>query len=192
MTEPKVLVFDIESSPILAYVWGRREQNIGLSQIHSDWYVMAWGAKWLGQPVSKLVYYDQRSAKHIEDDRAILRPMWKLFDQADIVVTQNGKNFDSPKLNARFILNGMQPPSPYQHIDTYQMMRRIAKFTSNSLEYLTNNLCTKYKKLKHRKFPGMELWKECMAGNKAAWDEMKLYNTHDVLSLEELYLKIRG
>lgn len=44
----------------------------------------------------------------------------------------------------------------------------------------------KYKKLKHGKFPGMELWNECMRGNNEAWDEMEEYNIHDVLSLEEL------
>jgi len=86
----------------------------------------------------------------------------------------------------------MKPPKPYKHIDTYKLVRRVAAFTSNGLDYLTHKLCTKYKKLKHRKFPGLSLWKECIAGNKRAWAEMKLYNTHDVLSTEEFYTKIRA
>lgn len=192
MNEPKVLVLDIETSPMLAYIWGRKDQNIGVKQIHSDWSVLAWGAKWLDAPASSLTYRDQRKAAHVADDRAILKPLWGLLDETDIVLTQNGKNFDAPKLNARFILNGMNPPSPYRHIDTYLMARRVAQFTSNSLEYLTDKLCTKYKKLAHAKFPGMTLWKECMAGNLKAWEEMKRYNTHDVLSTEELYNKIKG
>lgn len=192
MTHQKVLIFDIETSPMIAYVWGLRDQNISLNQLQSDWYVMAWSAKWLGDPASKVIYCDQRRAKRIENDREILKPLWKLLDEADVVITQNGKNFDGPKLNARFITHGMKPPSPYKHLDTYQIVRRVAKFTSNKLEYLTNKLCTKYKKLHHKKFPGMSLWTECLAGNKEAWDEMKKYNVHDVLSTEEFYTKIRA
>jgi uncharacterized protein YprB with RNaseH-like and TPR domain len=124
--------------------------------------------------------------------RKILRDLWKLLDEADIVITQNGKNFDTPKLNARFIEHGMKPPSPYKHLDTYQIARSAAKFTSNKLEYLTEKLCTKYKKLKHEKFPGFALWAECLKGNVAAWNEMRRYNKHDVLATEELYMKIRA
>ncbi len=40
---------------------------------------------------------------------------------------------------------------------------------------------------KHGKFAGHLLWSECMKNNPEAWAEMKLYNTNDVLSLEELY-----
>lgn len=92
---------------MLAYVWALKDQNIALNQLEADWYVIAWSAKWLGDPPSKIIYYDQRHAKNIEDDRAILRPLWKLLDEADIVITQNGKRFDSPRLNARFITHGM-------------------------------------------------------------------------------------
>lgn len=187
----RLLVFDIETAPITAYVWGRKDINVALNQITKDWSVIAWSAKWLGDPAYKLVYKDQRHAKDIEDDKALLFPLWKLLDEADIVVTQNGKNFDSKILNARFILNGMPPPSPYRHLDTYQISRSIAKFTSNKLEYLTDKLCTKYKKLSHADFPGMSLWTECLKGNMRAWDAMKRYNIHDTLSTEELYMKLR-
>lgn len=192
MKDIKVFIFDVETAPMLAYVWGRRDQNVSLNQIKADWYVLAWAGKWLGDPPSKVIYRDQRGAKNIEDDRAILEDLWKLLDEADIVVTQNGVHFDTPKLNARFILHGMKPPKPYKHLDTFQIASKVGKFTSNSLEYLTEKLCTKYKKLKHSKFPGFSLWTNCLAGNKAAWDEMRRYNIHDVLSTEELYLKIRA
>jgi hypothetical protein len=55
---------------------------------------------------------------------------------------------------------------------------------------MTDKLCTKYKKLKHNKFSGFELWKQCLVGNLDAWKEMEKYNKHDVLSLEELYSKL--
>jgi DNA polymerase elongation subunit (family B) len=187
MPEQKVLIFDIETSPIVAHVWGLRDQNISLNQIVKDWQVIAFAAKWLGQ--KDIIYFDMR---HDASDRWILGRMWALLDEADIVITQNGQNFDSRKLNARFIEYGMKPPKPYRHLDTYKIAKAAAEFTSHKLEYLTEKLCTKYKKLSHSKFPGMSLWNECLKGNVKAWDEMKKYNIHDVLSTEELYLKLRG
>lgn len=190
LTQPKVLIFDIETAPILGYVWKLWDNNLGLNMIEDDWYVLSWSAKWLGESEDKVMYADQRNAKDIEDDTKILRGIWKLLDKADIVITQNGKKFDVKKLNARFILNGFEPPSSFQHIDTYQIARRKFGFTSNKLEYMTDKLCTKFKKSGHAKFSGFNLWKQCLAGNKEAWAEMEDYNKLDVLSLEELYTKL--
>ncbi len=184
--ESKVLVYDIETSPITAYVWGLKDQNIGLNQIVKDWQVMAYGAKWLGE--KGIIYEDT----YKNSEKQLLTGIWELLDEADIVITQNGKSFDSRRLNARFIHYGMRPPSPYRHIDTYLLVKAAADFTSNKLEYLTDKLCVKYKKLSHSKFPGMSLWTECLKGNKAAWDEMKRYNIHDVLSTEELYEAVKA
>jgi hypothetical protein len=187
---PKVLIYDIETAPLLGYVWSLWENNVGLNQVYSDWHVLSWSAKWLGSPDSHVMYMDQRDAKNIEDDSDILKGIWNLLDEADIVVTQNGKSFDQKKLNARFVMHGFQPPSSYKHIDTKLIAKKHFKFTSTKLEYMTDKLCTKYKKQKHMKFAGFELWKEVLAGNIEAWTEMETYNKYDVLSLEELYNKL--
>ncbi len=188
MKKPKVLLFDIETSPIIAYTWGLFDQNVALNQIKEDWHVLAWAAKW--QDEKKVMYDDQRAAKDISNDKRLLHGIWKLLDEADVVITQNGVSFDSKKLNARFILNGMPPPSHYQHIDTLRLAKKSFAFTSNKLEYLSDKLNVEFKKQTHRKFAGFELWKQCLAGNKKAWQEMEKYNKYDVLSLEELYNKL--
>ena len=187
--KPKILLFDIETSPIIAHTWGLFDQNISLNQIQVDWNVLAWCAKWLGS--KELMYADQRNARDITDDKKIIKALWKLLDEADIVVTQNGNTFDTKKVNARFIFHGMKPPSSYKKIDTLKLAKKYFGFTSNKLAYMTAKLCTKYKKLEHKNFPGHELWSECLKGNKKAWKEMEKYNKHDVLSLEELYTKLR-
>ncbi len=191
MNKSKVLVIDIETSLMTAYIWETGEQYIGVDQIKDDWYIVAWSAKWLDEPASSIVYYDMRShqAGH---DLAILRPLWKLLDEADIIITQNGKKFDAKKITARFMLNGMKPPKPYLHRDTYQIVKSVAAFTSNSLEYLTGKFCKTHKKTSHRRYPGRSLWIECAKGNVDAWNEMKKYNIEDVLSTEEFYTKIRA
>jgi hypothetical protein len=190
LAQPKVLIFDIETAPIIAHVWSLWENNVSLNQIDSDWHVLSWSAKWLGDAPSKVMYQDQRNAKDIQNDKELLKGIWKLLDEADIVITQNGIRFDRKKLNARFILNGFQPPSSYKHIDTKVIASKHFAFTSNKLEYMTDKLNTQYKKLKHNKFPGHEMWNECLKGNPEAWKEMEVYNKHDVLALEELYGKL--
>lgn len=186
----KILILDIETAPILANVWDIWDQNISLEQIEQDWFIIAFAAKWLDDPANKTIYYDQRRIKNIENDKQLLDKVWKLLDSCDILITQNGKKFDAKKLNARFILNGMQPPSSYRHIDTLRIAKKHFAFTSNKLAYLTSKLNVKYKKLDHKKFPGFQLWKECLKGNIVAWKEMEKYNKHDVLSLEETYKKL--
>lgn len=183
----KVLIFDIETAPLLGYVWGLWENNVALNQVESDWHVLSWSAKWYLAPDDEVMYMDQRNQPNVEDDKVILKEIWSLLDEADVVITQNGKSFDQKKLQARFLMNGFQPPSSYKHIDTKLIAQKYFALTSNKLEYMTDKLCKKYKKLKHKEFPGFEMWKECLAGNLKAWQEMELYNKHDVLSLEELY-----
>lgn len=183
--KPKILVLDVETAPLEVYAWGLYDQNVALNQIKKDWSILSWAAKWMHE--KDVIQYDVR--KHSEKD--ILLPLWILLDTADIVVGQNSKKFDIKKINARFILNGMKPPSSYQQIDTRQIAKKHFGFTANSLEYMSEKLCTKYKKLKHKKFPGMELWTECLKGNKKAWEAMREYNIFDVLATEELYKKLR-
>lgn len=185
---PKVLIFDIETAPIIGYVWGLYDQNVAINQIKADWHVLSWAAKWLES--DKVMYRDQRKAKRIEDDRELLQGIWDLLDEADIVVTQNGKEFDVKKLNARFIIQGFKPPSSFKHIDTLKLAKKHFGFTSNKLEYLSKTLNKNHKKLSERKFAGFDLWRECLAGNLEAWKEMEAYNRLDVLSLEELYKRL--
>lgn len=185
---PKILFLDIETAPILAYVWSIWEQNVGLNQIEKDWHILSWSAKWIDS--NKVIYADQSKARNLEDDSKILKQLWYLMDEADIIVTQNGVQFDQKKIFARMLMCGMQRPSSFKHIDTKQIASRVFGFTSNKLEYMTDKLNKKYKKLKHAKFAGFDLWKQCIAGNPAAWREMKKYNMYDVLALEELYYKL--
>lgn len=187
---PKVLLLDIETAPLRSFTWGLWQQNVGLNQIDSEWFILSYSAKWLGEPEQNIFYKDLRGIVHLEDDRCILDELWKLLDEAQVIITQNGKKFDSKKINARFIMNGYQPPSPYKHIDTLQIAKAVFGFTSNKLEWMTDKLCTKYKKQKHNKFSGFDLWKGMLDDNIEAWQECEIYNKYDVLSLEELYTKL--
>lgn len=192
MNKPKILIFDIETSPILAYTWGLFDVTLGLNQIKTDWSILAWAAKWLGDPASKTMYMDNRGAKNIENDKVLVKGLADLLNQADIIITQNGDKFDVKKLNARAAIHGLPPIKVCRSTDTLKESRKVFAFTSHKLEYMTDKLNTKYKKLKHEEYPGFELWKAILNGDKRAWSIMKKYCVYDVLSTEELYTKIQG
>lgn len=186
--QPKILFFDLETAPLRCFTFGLWDQNIGLNQIDQDWFLLSFSAKWLGKP--NVFYMDQSKAEDITDDTKLLKALWHLLDEADIVITQNGKSFDEKVANARFIIKGLTPPSPFRHIDTKQLAKKRFRFTSNKLEYLADALGVQHKKLKHKQFPGFELWRECLRKNPEAWAEMKAYNVQDTLALEEVYHKL--
>lgn len=187
---PKVLLIDIESAPCKMYGWQLFNANFGLNQIESEWFILSYSAKWLGS--EEVIYQDLQGKVDTEDDTELLENIWHLLDQADIVVGQNLRRFDVKKINARLIMKGFKPYSPVKTEDTLDIAKRKFGFTSNKLEWLTDKLCVEFKKQTHGSFAGFELWKQCLLENEDAWLEMKNYNIFDVLSLEELWLKLRA
>lgn len=183
--EPKILVLDIETKPLKVFTFGIRDQYINIEQIIEDWSVMSWAAKIIGK--DEVFYQDVSKNSDYTDDELIIRGIWELMNDADIIVGQNSIRFDIPKLNGKFEKYKLGPPSPYKSVDTYRIKKKLG-LTSNKLEYSTEYYNERFKKLKHSKFPGFSLWKECLNGNQEAWAEMKKYNIHDVLATEELYL----
>src|SRR3990167_7834051 len=168
-TPPKVLLLDIETAPIVAHVWGLWDNNVGLNQIVKDWYVLGWAAKWLNEDT--MHYEDLRKSKSKDTDKQLLKKMWQLLDEADIVLTQNGKSFDIRKLNARFAIHGYKPYSSIRHLDTKIISKKHFGFTSHKLEYMAKALDLPIKKSSHKKFPGHDMWQECLKGNQEAWQE---------------------
>lgn len=185
---PKIVTLDIETAPIVAYVWGTFKQHVGLGSILHDWSILSFSFKWLDQ---KRVFYSDVSGKaNLRDDGELLHELWCVLDEADIVIGQNGRQFDIKKIMARFLQAGFAPPSPFKIVDTLEMAKQIAKFTSNKQDWLSQ-LLTDQPKEHHNEFPGMDLWVECLKGNRRAWAVMKKYNKIDVVGCEKMYLAMR-
>lgn len=180
----RILILDIETAPNIAYVWGAWKQNIGIKQFLEKSYIMSIAYKWLGD--NDISYMENRT----DNDEQIVERIYDLLDQADIVVAHNGQKFDLPVIIGRGVVHGLTPPSPYFIVDTFQVARRELRLVSNSLANLCEQLGLSTKD-DHKKFPGFELWLECLKDNDEAWEEMREYNIQDVVSLEELYLRLR-
>jgi hypothetical protein len=182
----KVLVLDIETAPLLAFVWGIWEQNIQYQAIQSDWFILTWSAKWLFEDK---VYSAKLTAKEAlkQDDKRIMLSIWEMLNEADIVITHNGDKFDIKKLNTRFLVHNMNPPLPFISIDTLKHNKKQFAHSSNKLDYINNSLGVP-RKMEHEGFP---MWVKCYRGDTAALKKMEEYNVQDVMILEDLYLRIR-
>jgi predicted RNA-binding Zn-ribbon protein involved in translation (DUF1610 family) len=190
VTAPRILVIDIETTPLELYGWKLFDENFSLEQIKSDWTILSFAAKWLGE--KKVIYKDTggRGADKVRDDRPLMWPLLDLLDEADIVVAQNGIKFDVRKINARLIKHGFRPPSPFRVVDTMLIARKYFAFTSQKLKYTSETLGVPSKD-DHEEFPGFKLWAEVLKDNPRAWKVMKRYNKRDILSTEHVYLKVR-
>lgn len=185
----KILLFDIETSPMLSYIWSLWDETRSMEKVENDWYVMSWSAKWLGDKktiVKALPDYPSYK-KDKQNDKLLLKDLWDLLDEADIVIGHNSMKFDCRKVNARFLSHNMTPPSPYRSIDTLKQAKAHFNFTSNKLNDLGVALGV------GKKIPtgGFELWRGCLNDNRKSWALMKKYNKQDVDLLEKIYLKMR-
>ncbi len=177
MKRPKILLFDIEMAPALVWTWSLFKVTIPIGSIEKAPTMLSFAAKWHGD--KKMTF---RSSHHHTHDEMI-DEMWRLLDEADMVVHFNGTSFDVKHCNREFILKGYVPPSPYKQIDLRTTVKSNFRFISTKLDWVSQQLGIGQK----TPHPGMSLWLDCMQGVAKAWRLMKKYNIQDVTLLEELY-----
>lgn len=182
----RILVLDIEISPVVATVWGLFNQNINIDNILGNSEVLCWAAKWHNEDTT---YF---SSIQMTTKRKMLREIFNMLEEADAVVSYNGKSFDLKILNKEFALQGWARPSPYKNIDMLQVVRQNFRFTSNKLGYI-GPMFGLGGKAKHK---GYQLWLDCMnpksENYKESWVTMEEYNIQDVDLLDDLYTKLKG
>ena len=182
-----IRLIDIETSPLTAYTWGTFDQNVLKILEPSKIISVAW--KDLHSPdVNVKTIFDYPGYKAgVIDDKKLIKEVWKVLDEADVLIAHHGVSFDFKKLNARFIYHGLPAPSAYKTIDTKKVASKYFRFDSNSL----NNLGQYLGEGAKVQNGGFDLWVRCIAGDEAAWRLMAEYNIQDVVLLEKIYLRLR-
>lgn len=184
---PRIAFWDIETAPTRGWVWRNYEDN--LIATDKDWYILSFAVKFSDEKKIRTYALPDYAgyAQHKECDKALVKDLWTLFNEADILVGHNGDKFDIRKSNARMIMHGLLPPATYKTIDTLKIARRYFAFGSNKLNDLGRMLGVGVK-VAHT---GSQLWFACMAGDPRAWKLMRKYNAQDVHLLEQVYYRLR-
>lgn len=173
----KVLALDIENSYTLAGVWDIWGVNISVDQIMDTGKILCYSARWLEDKDTFWSRYDEPN---------FLNKLHGLLDEADVVLTYNGKRHDIPWIYKEFLKAGMKPPSPIKHVDLLETIKKKFKFISNKLDWILRELGIG-KKVEHE---GFTLWTKCLANDIEAWKVMKKYNIADTNLLIKAYKKV--
>lgn len=172
---PRILVWDIENSPAEGYFWGSTYQT-NIIKVKRSSSVMSFAAKWLHE--KEVLFHSD----HHDGHEGMLQAGWDLLDQADALVSYNGKGHDTPHMLTEFFKARRSQPSPVVEIDLYKTMKKL-KFQQNKLDFIVQQMGLG-KKVTHEGFP---LWLACMEGNEAAWKRFRRYNIRDVTLTEKLH-----
>lgn len=127
----------------------------------------------------------------IPNNYELVKEMWHVLDDADVIIGHNVKKFDVKCIRAEFLRHGLGEPSPFKQIDTLTSARSYFKFDSNSLAWLTDMFNVEFKKIAHEEMQGAELFLNCLFDDAKAWRLNEEYNKYDVLSNRELFFKLQ-
>ena len=137
----RILYYDLETTPLKAWVWGCGEQHIRhgqLDQNHNMWGIICVTYCWNDDKPAKHIdygYEEQDTAKLVSEFDEVIR-------QADHIIGKNNKRFDDKMLNSLRMLNGL-PPMPQwcnNNDDLEKQMRRHFRLPSHALDYISHKL----------------------------------------------------
>lgn len=139
--KPRVLFYDIETAPLLAYVWGCGEQYVRHGQLHKEhnsWGIICVTYCWNdGKPAQEINwgYTEQNTAKVVEQFDEIIK-------QADHTIGKNSDRFDTKMINAQRMLAGLpgMPDWTKYTDDLERQMRKYFRLPSQSLDYISEKL----------------------------------------------------
>lgn len=183
MGKPKILVYDIETCPMIVSTFDLFPRKpIPYQGIKQLSYILCASWKWLGE---KKVYAAQVDPGPNPGDKGVVAALAGVIDSSDAVVAHYGDEFDIKVLRARLAYHGLDPTFPTKQIDTYKIAKSKLKLPSYRLDFLGEYFGVGRKIVT----PG-GLWEKCLEGDAKALKKMVEYNKGDVELLESVYLKL--
>ncbi len=178
----RILIIDIERLPGLVPIFDQRTS--GFIPVYK-WTrlpsLLCFSAKWYGTRS-----YEFRSV-WADGESGMVEAAWRLYDEADIVVTYNGIRFDNKHLKSEWLLAGMPPPRPWKNVDLFAVNKTNFGFESKSLQHLCDRLGLPGKSGHYDPAEA----ERCIEGDLAAQKRMERYNRGDVRITEAAYDALR-
>lgn len=136
--KPRILFYDIETKPLLAYIWQLGEQVVRHPQL-------ATGGDSHGIICISYAWNDGKPAKTIDwgyeaqDTGRVIRAFDKIIKQADMTIGKNSDRFDVKYINTQRLIHNL-PPLPEWMDYTDDLEKQVKKyftFPSRSLDYIS-------------------------------------------------------
>ena len=185
--KPKVLTYDIETSFVLARVWGTGKQYVAHDAIQDETQIITVAWKWLGEDK---VHYLKWSRKK-KNDRKLVTKFLEEYNKADMIIGWNNNSFDNKIVHSRALKWGLDVNTHVKSFDIMRQIKRVFRLPSYSMAYVSRYLGLGGK-LQHN---GIKMWEDIAWGAKDDYKQsmalMVQYNVQDVALTEEIFFKVR-
>ena len=138
----KILFYDIETTPLQAWVWRCGKQHIRHGQLvqneFNQWQIICIAYAWNDNKPAKCLAWDYDTHDYSE----VIEKFDKLVQQADITIGKNSDKFDVKHINTQRMLLGQEPMPDWALVtdDLEKQLRRHFVFPSHSLDYVSHLL----------------------------------------------------
>jgi predicted PolB exonuclease-like 3'-5' exonuclease len=185
--QPKILIYDIETSRAVVKTWWSGKQYVNGDQIIREPKIITIAWKWFG---TDEVYVDHWSMdKHC--DKAMLERFLRDYNLADMIIGQNNDRFDNRWINGRALKYDLDVNTQVRSLDLMKENKRLFRVPGYSMKFINKYLGIKGK-LEHE---GIKMWDMIEDGSldeqKEYMQKMIDYNRQDIIATEEMYLRIR-
>jgi DNA polymerase elongation subunit (family B) len=193
MKDPKIVVFDLETLPNLRQalkVWPQLSNFPGLTLRATVSSIICFGYKQytVDKKAKCVSAWDFPNWEiDVNDDSEVCKIAYEVLNDADAVVTHNGKRFDWRHLQTRLKANKLPLLPKIPHIDTKEIAKRHLYSFSNRLDYLGDWVVGE-RKLDH---DGWELWEKVWERDPKALATMTKYCKQDVDLDEKLFVELK-
>lgn len=184
----KRLFFDVETSPGIYWAWSPG-YNINLSYKNqlkeASMICISW--KWEGKKKVHHLTWDKEQC-----DKEMIKKFIAVLESADEVCGHNSDSFDIKWLRTRAIKHGLAMSPHITTYDTWREAKRLFRFDSGSLDYITKYLGVSRK----LDTGGPGLWTDVCFSTSAgvrnsALKRMVKYCDGDVIAQEEVFQKMK-
>lgn len=128
--ERSLLYFDLETSPIPAWVWGTGEQYVGHKQLEGESKIIT--AQWMFEGDKKVSYevWDKN-----QNDTRVVVAITEALNKSKVAISQNGRSFDHKVLRWRTNVLNLPPIKEVEILDTLTLSRAAFRAPSHKLDY---------------------------------------------------------
>ena len=142
MVKCKKLIYDIETSLSISWLFSLGEQRVGHNQLLSGYFsrphIMTISYMWEHEnKVHTLTWGDS-----LKDEKDMIYEFDQIIKEADVVIGKNSDRFDNKHINSQrmfFGLDGMPDWTKYTD-DLEKQMRKYFNLPSQSLDYISTQL----------------------------------------------------
>lgn len=185
----KLLYWDLECSPCIAYIWKPGDDYISYEQIKEgkETKIITIQYMWEGDKAPKYLVWDKLGAEDFCDKSMVEEYINSVIRKHPInevlIIGQNHKAFDHKLLNERAKVHRIIPPL-FNHIkvDTLKQSKASFKAISHTLNHRS-----KQQGLGGKIKTDMAVWTDILEGKTEPEDVMIPYGLKDVTDLKEIF-----